>query len=74
MSTVAEIKQAIAKLSAEEYCELINELFPHADDDWDRQMKEDSKSGRLDFINRDVREAAAKGTLTPLEEGLEEEV
>ena len=40
MSTVGEIKEAIAKLSPEEYCELMAELRPALpDDDWDKQMK-----------------------------------
>ena len=68
MSTVAEIKEAIAQLSPEEYCELMAALFPHADDDWDRQMKADASAGRLDFIDRNI----AEGTVTPLEFGLEE--
>jgi hypothetical protein len=72
MSTIAEIKEAIAKLSPEEYCELMGDLFPHADDDWDRQMKADAESGRLDFIGRNIRAAMADGTATPLDSGLEE--
>lgn len=50
MSTVVEIKEAIARLSAEEYAELMD--FP--DDDWDRAMKADAAAGRLDFIDRQV--------------------
>ena len=71
MSTVAEIKKAIAKLSPREYCELLAELFPHADDEWDRQMKADAESGKLDFIDRDVQESVAKGTTVPLEKGFQ---
>ena len=74
MSTVAEIKEAIAKLSPEKYCELMVELFPHPDDEWDRQMKADAEAGRLDFIDRNVKEAVAKGATTPLEIGLEEKM
>ena len=39
MSTVAEIKEAIAKLSPQEYCELMGELHPFPDDEWGKQMK-----------------------------------
>ena len=40
MSTVAEIKEAIAKLSPEEYCELMVAMRPPLEDDeWDKQMK-----------------------------------
>lgn len=73
METVAEIKEAIAKLSPEEYCELMAELHPHSDDDWDRQMKADAKAGLLDFVSRNAREAVEKGVTTPLAAGLEEE-
>ena len=74
MSKVAEIKEAIAKLSPREYCELMAELFPHADDDWDRQMKADAEAGRLDFIDRNVEAAVTNGTATVLELGFEENV
>jgi hypothetical protein len=53
MSTVAEIKEAIAKLSPEEYCELMAELRPPLpDDEWDKQMKADAAAGKLDEMNR----------------------
>jgi len=74
MSTVTEIKEAIRRLSPEEYCELMAELFPHADDDWDVQMKRDAASGRLDFIDANVKEAAANGTAAPLEVRLKAEM
>ena len=73
MSTVTEIKKAIARLSPEEFCELMSELFPHADDEWDLQMKADAEAGRLDFIDRNIQEAVSKGQTIPLEKGMEEE-
>ena len=45
MSTVAEIKAAIDRLSPQERCELEALLHPWPDDDWDRQMAEDAKPG-----------------------------
>ena len=60
MSTVAEIKEAIAKLSPREYCELMAELVPRSDDDWDRQMMADAESGKLDFVDRNVDAAIAR--------------
>lgn len=45
MSTVAEIKAAIDKLSLQERCELEALLHPFEDDDWDRQMKRDAQPG-----------------------------
>ena len=74
MSTVAEIKEAIAKLSPEEYCELMAELRgPLPDDKWDKQMKADAAAGKLDFIDRNIEKARREGTLIPLERGFEEE-
>lgn len=54
MSTVGEIRAAIATLSPREYSELMAELFPYADDEWDKQMKADAEAGRLDEMNRRV--------------------
>ena len=73
MNTVAEIKEAIAKLSPHEYCELMADLVPRSDDDWDRQMMADADSGKLDFIDRNVEAAIAGGTTLPLEKGFEPE-
>jgi hypothetical protein len=44
MSTVAEIKAAIPKLTLEEREEIARYLHDF-DDDWDRQMAEDAKPG-----------------------------
>ena len=51
MSTVAEIKEAIDRLSPQEYCELMLVLHPFEDDDWDRQMKADAAAGRFVAMN-----------------------
>lgn len=72
--SVAEIKEAIAKLSPEEYCELMAELRPAIEDDeWDRQMKLDAAVGKLDFIDKNIEDAGREGALTPLERIFEEE-
>ena len=44
MSTVAEIKAALPKLTLEERAEIARYLHDF-DDDWDRQMAEDAKPG-----------------------------
>ena len=44
MSTVAEIKAAISRLTLEEREEIARYLHDF-DDDWDRQMAEDAKPG-----------------------------
>ena len=67
MSTVVEIKEAIAHLSAEEYAELMADLMDFSDDDWDRAMKADANAGRLDFIDQQVSRAAEGERLIPLD-------
>ena len=67
MSTVVEIKEAIARLSAEQYAELMTELMDFPDDDWDRAMKADAASGRLDIIDQQIARAAEDDQLVPLD-------
>jgi hypothetical protein len=71
MSTLVEIKEAIAHLSPQEFCELMADLQPFADDEWDLQMKADDASGKLDFVDRHIEAAQKAGTLLPLEPNLE---
>jgi hypothetical protein len=66
MSTVAEIKAAIDRLTPEERCELEALLHPREDDDWDRQMKSDAAAGKFDAINRDADATHAAGKAVPL--------
>src|SRR5438876_12330409 len=71
--TVAEIKEAIARLSPQEYCELLAELFPHADDEWDKQMKADFASGKMDWLTKETDAAIREGKTIPLEKIFAEE-
>jgi len=48
-------------------------LHPAVDDDWDRQMKADAVSGRLDQLMEQSRADAAAGTCVPLETVLEDD-
>jgi hypothetical protein len=50
MSTVAEIKAAIPKLTLEERAEVARCLHEWEDDDWDRQMQQDLAAGKLDRV------------------------
>jgi len=70
MSTLAEIRDAIAELSLEERAELIAELCGWEDDEWDRQMKADAAAGKFDEMNRRSLEDLRSGRCVPLEEGL----
>ena len=73
VSTVAEIKEAIAQLSPQEYCELMAELFPHADDEWDKQMKADFAAGKMDWLTKETDAAIRDDKTIPLEQILAEE-
>lgn len=67
MSTVAEIKRAIEKLSPQERCELETLLHPWPDDDWDRQMQADAEpGGKLNKMMLASRKNAQAGGLMEL--------
>ena len=66
-STVVEVKEAIARLSAEQYAELMSELMDFPNDDWDRAMKADAASVRLDIIDQQIARAAEDDQLVPLD-------
>ena len=50
MSTVAEIKAAISRLSLEERADVARCLHEWEDDAWDRQMQQDLAAGKLDRL------------------------
>lgn len=50
MSTVEEIKAAIEKLSDAQRSEIARFVNGWEDDDWDRQMKADAETGKLDHL------------------------
>ena len=69
MKTVAEIKQAILALPKAEYAELVEWLYEKCEcewEEWDRQIEEDAKAGRLDFLAAEALEAKEYGKLTEL--------
>lgn len=68
VSTVTEIKEAIARLSPQEYCELMAELFSQEDDEWDKQMKADFASGKMDWLRKETEAAIRDGKTVPLEQ------
>lgn len=72
MSTVTEIKSAIARLSVAERAELVAELCGWTDDAWDLQMKADAKTGKFAALNEDAGNAFDAGRTKPLGEGLQE--
>ncbi|MEO7298331.1 MAG: hypothetical protein ABI042_07115 [Verrucomicrobiota bacterium] len=67
MSTVQEIKSAMAKLSLEERAEILADLCDWKDDDWDRQMKADATAGKFDSLDRAADQAHASNQTVPLD-------
>jgi hypothetical protein len=68
MSSVAEIEQAIAKLSTREFVELDNWLAAERNRKWDQQIAMDSDAGAFDYLLREVEEDVAKGNTRPTDE------
>ncbi len=70
MSTVAEIIAAVKDLSEAEKDEFLEQLRAvEFEDDWDRQMDADAKSGKLDFLVREADDAIEGGTLRDWPDG-----
>ncbi len=66
MSTVEEIKSAINSLSQEDYTNL-REWFTERDWElWDKEIEEDAKSGKLDFLEEEAASARKQGKLRKL--------
>jgi hypothetical protein len=72
MGSVAEIEQAIAKLSPREFAELEQWFDAQRDREWDRQLEADSASGALDFLLKEVDEEIAQGQTRPADELLDD--
>ncbi|MDR1144746.1 MAG: hypothetical protein LBK71_01240 [Verrucomicrobiales bacterium] len=68
--TVMEIKEAIGKLSHEEFSEVAEFVTHVADDveldDWERQIAGDMRNGNSVNVDRAIEKARAEGTLLPL--------
>ncbi len=66
MSNVEAIKSAIEALPESDYIKL-RQWFNEKDwEKWDKQIEEDSKSGKLDFLIADALKEKEKGTLKEL--------
>jgi hypothetical protein len=72
MGSVAEIEQAIARLSDLEFAELEKWFAAERNRKWDRQIEADSASGALDFLLKEVDEDIAKGRTRPADELLDD--
>ncbi len=68
MSLLLEIKSVITRLSQEEVNELLCWLQEYVDDEWDRQLKVDAKSGKLDKLVQQARADIAANQVKSLNE------
>ena len=63
MSKVEEILSSIESLSREEFTRLREWFYERDWERWDRQIEEDYKSGKLDFLVKEARSGKADGKL-----------
>ena len=72
MGSIAEIEQAIAKLSDQDFVEFERWFDEERNRKWDRQIEADSASGALDFLLKEVEEDIAQGRTRPANELLDD--
>ena len=66
MRTIEEIKSAIEKLSVQEFIELRNWIIEKDWENWDKEIKEHSRQGLLDFLIEEALEEKRAGKLKQL--------
>jgi hypothetical protein len=66
MTMVEELERAVTSLTAEEYCEFRQWFLERDWEQWDQQIEEDSRAGKLDFLIREALEAKQQGKLQEL--------
>ena len=66
MPGVEEILTSIESLSREEFARLREWFYERDRERWDREIEEDSKSGKLDFLVKEALDEKAKGKLKEL--------
>jgi hypothetical protein len=68
MSTVAEIEKAITSLPVHDARAVADWLHDYLEDQWDRQIAQDAKSGKLDKLADQARAHYKAGRVKPLDE------
>ena len=63
MSKVEKILCSIESLTDEEYARLREWFYERDWEKWDRQVEEDSESGKLDNLIKEARDEKTKGKL-----------
>jgi hypothetical protein len=71
MSIVEKIEAEIAKLSPREVAQLTSWLVEYDATLWDKQLKEDSKKGRLGRLWKKAKAEIGNGQAKPLDELLD---
>ena len=66
MTNVKEIKQAIKKLPQKDYTRIRRWLLEMDWKKWDKQIEEDSKNGKLDFLAEEAIREKTNGKLKQL--------
>ncbi|MEW6448681.1 MAG: hypothetical protein AB1426_11470 [Bacillota bacterium] len=66
MFNVAEIKAAIENLPESDFVQLRKWFWEKDWQKWDRQIEEDSKAGKLDFLIKEAFDEKSKGQLKEL--------
>jgi hypothetical protein len=66
MTKVEELEMAVASLTEEEYRAFRRWFLERDWEQWDKQIEEDSRAGKLDFLVREALEAKKEGKLQEL--------
>jgi hypothetical protein len=66
MTKVEELERAVTSLTAEEYREFRQWFLERDWAQWDQQIEEDARAGKLDFLIREALEAKQQGKLQEL--------
>lgn len=66
MTKIEELETVITRLPEDEYRQLRRWFLETDWERWDREIQEDSREGRLDFLVEEALDAKRKGTLKDL--------
>ena len=64
--SVQELEENVAQLSRPELSAFARWFEEYLADEWDRQIEEDARSGRLDKLMQDATDDIKAGRFTPL--------
>jgi hypothetical protein len=73
VTRLQEIESAIEKLPREEFFELVRHLRERHAEEWDRQIEEDARSGKLDELYNRLQSENEGQPGVPLDEFLDDE-